>query len=83
MLVFVLNVASALAALVAAVFWFRSAASPRMTPWAAYVVEPTSPLYQALRARDSRWAALAAGVSALLMAAATLAQALQSRSSGA
>jgi hypothetical protein len=74
-LVFGLNLASALAALGAAVFWFRSAARdlpPMLTYWDR--APPHDPLFQALQAsvRDNRWAATLAGVAALLMAVATV-----------
>jgi hypothetical protein len=78
-LVFVLNLVAALAALGAAVFWFRSAARdlpPMKTYWTQ--APPDDPLVMALQAgvRDNRIAAALAGVSAACMALATLMQAL-------
>jgi hypothetical protein len=70
-----LNALSAAAALVAAFFWFRSAAGampPIVTYWDRTPLE--DPYYQAvLRSlRSNRIAAVAAGVSALFMAVALL-----------
>lgn len=78
--IIMLNLVSALAALGAAGYWFRSAARdlpPMRTYWDG--TPPDDPLFQALQAgvRDNRMAALLAGVSALSMAAATLAQTRQ------
>lgn len=75
-----MNLVSALAALGAAGYWFRSAARD-LPPMVAYWdrAPPGDPLFQALQAgvRDNRMAAFLAGVAALSMAVATLAQARQ------
>jgi hypothetical protein len=72
-----LNVASAAAAFLAAVFWFLSAARPLPRPTTYWDHTPdTDPFLQALRAavRHNRYAALCAGVAALSQAAAAALQ---------
>lgn len=73
MLSFVLNLASAGLAILAAVFWFRSAWGRIPQPVLRYGgFDPADPFFKALdaSAKSNRIAALLAGLSALLMAGA-------------
>ncbi len=77
-----LSLISAVAALGAAVFWYRSAPRdlpPMQTYWDG--APPNDPLYQALKAgvHDSRIAALLAGVAAVASLSAAVLSAVQSR----